>query len=210
MPDIHVAPNTLDGLIKAAHAIKRAFDEAEAGRRDLHALGHLIAHPDALAAEARRHCLASLRDTGELHPRMTFFSRQDIQVLVFEGLPPDFQGQVGLTAALRVMVATSAVEAYWFACETWVAASSPDDAVTALPPREREDKRERLILVSATLSSYRVESFDLVRDSRGKPRDLLRVTRPARYWDAPVVANLFAGREETRARAHALMTKERP
>jgi hypothetical protein len=206
---IHVVPDTMQGVMRMAFGMKRAFERAEAEGNEIAPLMELIDDPEALAAEARGYCLTRLRESNLMHPIIFLMSRGCAQVAMLQHIPDELHRRAALVAPLRVLIATSAVAAYWLAGEIWFATGSPDAAVNALMPREREHKREGVIIISASRTNYRARIFETVRDGNGVVSDLVDVG-PGEFMAGVnlIYQNWFDGADDLRASALASLARQ--
>lgn len=205
-PHITLVPAQFDAINKMAMSMKEAFDAADRESEDNPGLTELI-EPDRLMSHAAEHCLERMQTRGTFHPMMALLSRRCLQVMLLAGeVPQDPVEQIMVATALRVLIAVSSIEAYWLASEVWLAEPSNDPAVQRLQPRQREDKREGLAIVTATPAIYRVRIFETVRAEDGKASDLREMDGTPRFGN-PVLQDLFQGRDELREKARAKMSR---
>lgn len=202
-PRVTLVQPTLDAINKMAFAMKKAFDSADREDEDNPVLVELV-EPDRLTKHAADHCLERMRAHGTFHPMMAFLSRRCLQVMMLaDGVPQDPVQQILVSTALRLLIATTSIEAYWLASEVWLANPSDDPAVQRLQPRQREDKREGLAIITATPAVYRVRMFETERAANGNATNLREMPGASRFSN-PLMRNLFAGRDKMR---HEILAK---
>jgi hypothetical protein len=205
-PRVTVIPATFGAINKMAFSMKQVFDAADREGEDNPRLADLV-EQDRLTKHAADHCLERMQAHGAFYPMMALISRRCLQVVMLAGgVPQDPVEQITIATALRVLIAVSSIEAYWLASEVWLAEPSNDPAVRRLQPRQREDKREGLALVTATPASYRIRMFATERAPDGKASDL-REMRGAPQMSNPLMQNLFAGRDKLRGEALRKMAR---
>lgn len=210
-PTVSVIPPTFDAINKMAIEMKRNFDAAEKTGEDVPSLVRLIEDPDHLIKHSSDFCVTQMRAGGQFHPMMTFLSPRLIQVMAFDGgVPQQPVQQMMISTALRMLIAVSSVGAYWMASEIWLATQSDDPSVRRLQARQREDKREGVLVIAASASSYAVHAFETIRDKDGKTADLRNMYVPPgsmRFEKNPMLLNLFEGREKLRGAALEMLSK---
>lgn len=201
---------TLAGLAKVAVRMKRQLDDADRDGEDDPMLSRLIADPDELKKHAADYCISQMRERGQLSLMLAIMSPRCLQVTLFgDGMPQERKAQIAVAGTFAVTIALSSVGAYWLATEVWMAAKSKDKTVNRLQPSEREDKREGLMLVTATERSFEVSMYETIRSADGKAEDLrvIDVAPKTMQFGNPVLENLFEHRTRIRGAALKKMSK---
>jgi hypothetical protein len=209
-PEVTVVNATFDAVNAMSFKMKQKFDAADLTGEDSPFLVRLIDDPRELLKHTADFCLDRMRKAGLFHPMMVFLSRRVIQTISLQGgMPESPIERIMISTALRVMIATSSVGAYWIASEMWITTQSRDPSVRRLQPRQREDKREGVLVVSASASAYSVHAFETIRGVDGKVVDLreMDVAPGAMRLDNPILENLFHNRHLIQAEAARMVSK---
>lgn len=168
-------PGNGPAMIRLCFEIKRSFETAERQATAHPDVAMLIDHPRMLSDHAMVQCLNVMRKLGEMRPTICLLSRYTGAIILLENIPGTFEEEVGMSVPLRVLLATAPIEAYWLAAEMW-AADCPDDlpeATRALQVRDRPDRREGLLINTATRAVFLPRYFDVERRANGKPHNEL-------------------------------------
>jgi hypothetical protein len=205
---MEIDPSVLEFMAEPAFkayreaAFKAGFDLTKAaveGLADQPALVAQINDPNRLRQDAVKHLLSILQSNGSFHPCLIVSTRKAVGVMLFERMPDGRKEQAQLAIAIKAMLAMCPAEAYWLASEAWAATVHPsmDKAIQDLEPRQREDKREGVVLVTATRTatrnSYRLEWLATERGEDGQVTDLAEPGEFGAMFKCPnpVMDNLF-------------------
>lgn len=207
-PRVKIVPTTFKAVSAMAMQMKTAIDAADREGEDIPDLVHLIDGPaGTLVQHACSFCLSQMQTRGQFAPMMTLLSRRALQIIALkDGVPQERIEQIMISSVLRTLIAVTSIGAYWLASEAWFATQSADAGVRKLQPREREDKREGMMIVAATASTYDVRLFETIRAADGKASDL-RALSGRHEMDNPLLMDLFKGRDKIRAAARAMMSR---
>jgi hypothetical protein len=184
-------PKIFDSVVRMSFAIKQSLWEGEDGP-EVPALIRQIEDPAHMRAGAIEWVRGMLIEHGEARPRLVVFSRHKMALTIFQQAPETRGEQAELAASIAVMLRTSPAEAYWMSWEAWAARGSKDPAVNARRVADREDRREGVMMISASArGGHLCQWLDTIRDDTGKVSDLRLADEVLGFGSSPITENLF-------------------
>jgi hypothetical protein len=156
-----------------------------------------------LLAEHGREAAQTWLDVGSevARPVIRFYARRSGSVaeIMMDTLDDsDPETMMHLAASYATLITLAGVDGYFVTSEAWVATAGLDDAVNALSPCERMDRREVVVVAAANRTEHVVRMFPIERDLDGRasvgkrePGD----TDKAIHFSNPIFSNLFLGLE---------------
>jgi hypothetical protein len=135
--------------------------------------------------------LDELVEMGLKHAKNVLIGKSDAQLtplfhIQFNDRPPAItptpwssdRDKSAIIAAMRMAlkISRSSVVNYSFLSEAWVAVQSHRPRDSDLPPSEREDRKECVVVSAGDHDGARLRMWEIVRDDRGRVTDLVEDT----------------------------------